>query len=117
MGVTARYLARQAMAISVAALIPAIWVGALKLGVEMLYGHSFWVSLGPAELFFFMVYGIVAVGGWIASSYILSRNCRRAGITLTRFVTLPRSEQDQLEKQWLRPKVTSDPKRWEKRSN
>jgi hypothetical protein len=66
----------------IVAILPATFVGVLKFGVELAYGHSVWLSAKIALVFFGFVYlSFVA----IASAAIvvgLRRKARQAGVSL-----------------------------------
>jgi hypothetical protein len=93
------YCFRQVRIIPVVAVLPATFVGLLKFGVELAYGHSIRVSAGPALLFFgFVYFGVVFVSS-VAGVLGLRRKAREAGVSLDFLGQLPREESRRFEKE------------------
>lgn len=82
----------------IVAFIPATFIGILKFGVELAYGHSVWVSLGPALVFFGLVYVLLVVGVSIASLVATKNKAKNIGVSLDYLGGLPKKERVEFEK-------------------
>lgn len=73
-------------------------IGALRLLVQMLYGHSFSNSVGIAAIFFWIAYTLIWVSSSIVVVFGLLKKAKEAGVTLDYVSRLPAQERKAFEK-------------------
>lgn len=94
-----RYCLRQVFAASIAALIPATFIGVLKFGSELASGRSVRASSGWALAFAGLTFFVIAVG---ASAVGLARTRKKTlevGVSFDYLGSLRRDERRKFEKE------------------
>jgi len=92
------YFARTVGWLAVAALIGSVLVGALRLLVQVLYGHNISESIRIAVWFFVLSYLIIWISTSVASVLVLLRKIRKAGVTVDYISRLSPQERKAFEK-------------------
>jgi hypothetical protein len=88
----AMFFARNASFIALAGMAVGIVVGAIKTVVELLYGHSFLVSLKVGSVFFLIAFGCIFIGTMVPVSVQIISKSKRLGLTLDQICRLPEEE-------------------------
>ena len=92
------YFARTVGWLAVAALIGSVLVSALRLLVQVLYGHNISESIRIAAWFFVLSYLIIWISTSVASVLVLLRKIRKAGVTVDYISRLSPHERMAFEK-------------------
>jgi predicted membrane channel-forming protein YqfA (hemolysin III family) len=94
-----RYFLWKIIACAIGALGGGLVVGALRLLVQVLYGHSFSASVGVATIFFGIAYMLIFVSSSVAAVFILRQKAKRVGVTFDYISKLSAEERKAFEKQ------------------
>ncbi len=93
-----KYFSFKVAVIAVASLIGGLFIGALRLLVQILYGHTFLESLKVAAVYSTIAYLVIWLSASVAGIFGLLKKAKEAGVTIDYVSKLPLQERKDFEK-------------------